>query len=67
MASLAAPLRALDTSELSTRLSEKRRELFNLRFQVATRKLANYNLLRQVRREIARIQTVMVEARTGGA
>ena len=67
MASLAAPLRALDTSELSTRLSEKRRELFNLRFQVATRKLTNYNLLRQVRREIARIQTVMVEARTGGA
>lgn len=62
MASKAAVLRELGPSDLATRLDEARQELFNLRFQVATRKLQNFNRLREVRRDVARILTVMSEA-----
>jgi large subunit ribosomal protein L29 len=57
----AADLAVLDPAELETRLGESRRELFNLRFQMATGQLDNPARLGHVRREVARILTVMRE------
>lgn len=51
-------LRACDDDELDTRLINARKELFNLRFQVATGRLDNVARIQQVRREVARILTV---------
>ena len=64
-------LRALTDDELVDRLREAKAELFNLRFQVATGQLDNNRRLYTVRKEIARIYTVMRErelaAMAGGA
>jgi len=57
----ALDLRELDASELSEKLDEAKEELFNLRFQIATNQLDNTGRLRQVRREVARISTVIRE------
>ena len=55
----AAELRDLPYSELTEKLAEAKEELFNLRFQLATNQLDNDARIPQVRREIARIMTVM--------
>ncbi len=55
----ATELRELTDEELVTRLKESKEELFNLRFQNATGQLDNHRRLQVVRREIARIYTVM--------
>jgi large subunit ribosomal protein L29 len=55
----AAELRDMTHGELEHRLEELYQELFNLRFQAASRQLADTSRIRQVRREIARIKTVM--------
>jgi large subunit ribosomal protein L29 len=47
--------------ERARQLDELYQELFNLRFQQASRQLADTSRLRQVRRDIARIKTVMQE------
>jgi large subunit ribosomal protein L29 len=54
-------LRDLDSAELADKLDEAKEELFNLRFQLATNQLDNTARLRQVRREVARISTVLRE------
>ena len=56
-----ATLAELSDDDLVAALSESKEELFNLRFQVATNQLDNTTRLRQVRRDIAQIQTVMRE------
>ncbi len=61
----AAELRGLGDDELQTRLRESKEELFNLRFQVATGQLDNNRRLQTVRRDIARIYTVMRERELG--
>jgi large subunit ribosomal protein L29 len=61
----ATELRELDDDELVTRLRESKEELFNLRFQNATGQLDNNRRLQTVRREIARIYTVMRERELG--
>jgi len=58
-------LRGLTDEELDTRLREGKEELFNLRFQVATGQLDNNRRLQTVRRDIARIYTVMRERELG--
>lgn len=58
MAATVGELRAMSDAELAGALSGARQELFNLRFQMATRKLTNHNRLGEVRREIARILTI---------
>ena len=58
-------LRGLDDAALETRLREGKEELFNLRFQVATGQLDNNRRLQQVRRDIARVYTVMRERELG--
>ena len=57
----ARELRDLSNDELSDRLAETRRELFNLRFQAATGALENIGRLKLTKREIARILTVQHE------
>lgn len=54
-------LRDLSDVELTNKLNETHRELFNLRFQHFTRQLANYKRLEQVRHDIARIKTIVRE------
>ncbi len=54
-----AEVRELDVEELQRRVSETRRELFNLRFQHATGQLENTGQLKEVRRNIARLLTVL--------
>ncbi|MEX0699169.1 MAG: 50S ribosomal protein L29 [Acidimicrobiia bacterium] len=57
----AAELRELTANELEVKLGEAKAELFNLRFQLATNQLDNTARLSVVRREIARIATVIRE------
>ena len=52
-------IRELSDEELAKRLEEGRAELFNLRFQMATSQLDNTARVRQVKKDIARIQTEM--------
>jgi large subunit ribosomal protein L29 len=61
----AAELRELSEEELVTRLREAKAELFNLRVQSATGQLDNNRRLQVVRREIARIYTIMRERELG--
>jgi large subunit ribosomal protein L29 len=57
----AIDLRELTVEELEERLEESKEELFNLRFQLATNQLDNTARLREVRKEVARIATVIRE------
>lgn len=59
--STAAELRDADESELETRLAEAKQELFNLRFQIVTGQLDNSARIKTVRRDVARILTVLRE------
>ena len=65
MATTPAEFRELHDDELETRLREAKEELFNLRFQMATGQLDNNRRLQVVRREIARIYTIMRERELG--
>ena len=61
----AGELRNADTEDLVTKLREAKEELFNLRFQAATGQLESHGRLRAVRKDIARIYTVMRERELG--
>ena len=54
-------LRKKSVEELANELTDAKKELFNLRFQNATNQLENTGEIRSVKKNIARIQTVMVE------
>lgn len=58
-------IRDLPNEELAIRLEEFKEELFNLRFQLATGQLENYKRFGGVRRDIARIETVIRERNLG--
>jgi len=58
-------LRNLDDAELTSKLREAKEELFNLRFQGATGQLENHGRLRAVRKDIARIYTILRERELG--
>jgi large subunit ribosomal protein L29 len=60
-----ADIRLKTEKELETRLAELRKEQFNLRFQRATGQLANTARANHVRKEIARILTVIGERARG--
>ena len=57
----AAEIRDMDTEDLHSRISELKEELFNLRFQLATGQLDNHRRMKFVRREVARIRTILRE------
>jgi large subunit ribosomal protein L29 len=54
-------IRALNTKELEHKLDESYKELFNLRFQWQSGQLVDYNRLTAVRRDMARMKTVLRE------
>ena len=55
-------LRSKSATELNQELVAAKKELFNLRFQNATNQLDNTSRIKEVRRNIARIQTAITEA-----
>ena len=61
----AAELRTLQEDDLTGKLREAKEELFNLRFQAATGQLESHGRLRIVKRDIARIYTVLRERELG--
>ncbi len=61
----AGELRNVDSEDLVTRLREAKEELFNLRFQAATGQLESHGRLRAVKKDIARIYTVLRERELG--
>ena len=54
-------IRALSGVDLSRELEAAQRELFNLRFRLATKQLTNYRELSNVKKNIARLKTIMRE------
>jgi large subunit ribosomal protein L29 len=61
----AAELRSLTRNELNDKVKELKEELFTLRFQAATGQLESHGRLRSVRKDIARIYTVLQERNLG--
>ncbi|HHU69491.1 MAG TPA: 50S ribosomal protein L29 [Thermoanaerobacterales bacterium] len=57
----AKKIRDLTTNELEVKLKDLKAELFNLRFQLATNQLDNPMRIREVRKDIARVNTIMRE------
>ena len=64
-ATTAHELDSLTRAELEEKLREAKEELFNLRFQAATGQLESHGRLRTVKRDIARIYTVVRERELG--
>ena len=64
-ATTAAELRAASREDLNKRVVELKEELFTLRFQAATGQLESHGRLRAVRKDIARIYTVLTERELG--
>ena len=58
-------LRGLDDAKLADELKKAKEELFNLRFQAATGQLESHGRLRAVKKDIARIYTVIRERELG--
>ena len=61
MAGKASELRDLPAEDLQRQLEETKEELFNLRFQNATGQLDNYKRLTELRKDIARLKTILRE------
>jgi large subunit ribosomal protein L29 len=57
----AAEMRRLSIEELNQRLGDSKDDLFRLRFQLISGQLQNHRRVREVRREIARIKTIIHE------
>ena len=58
-------LRQLSADDLTSKVRELKEELFNLRFQAATGQLENHGRLSAVRKEIARVYTIVRERELG--
>lgn len=57
----AGEIRALDSEALLKRLEESYKERFNLRFRLATRQLKNHREIQKVKKDIARMKTILRE------
>jgi len=58
-------LRELDEAKLAEKLSQSQEELFKLRFQHATAQLEKTHRLKELKKDIARVKTVMCQAKSG--
>ena len=67
MALKGSEIRDLPVDELQQRLADTKEELFNLRFQNATGQLDNYSRLGELKRDIARIRTVLRQRELEGS
>ncbi len=54
-------IRALSAGELAKQLEAVHKELFDLRFRLATKQLVNHRQVRSTKRKIARLKTIMME------
>lgn len=63
----ASELRDMSVEELQTKLTELKEELFNLRFQLAVNHLENSSRIGAVKKDIARISTVLRQMELNGA
>ncbi len=61
----AEEIRAMTSEELGRKLDDLKEELFNLRFQMVTAQLDNPMRIRDVRRNIARVKTILRERELG--
>ena len=57
-------IRELSMDQLNTQVKELKQELFNLKFQKTLGQLQNTTKIRQVKRDIARIKTIITEKKT---
>lgn len=57
----ASELRKLSTADLEAKEMELKQELFNLRFQLATGQLTNPNRIRECKKDVARVKTLLCE------
>ena len=57
----ASEIRAMTVEELAAKLGDLKKDLFNLRLQLATNQLDNTNKITEVKRDIARVNTVIRE------
>ena len=62
----ASELKELTVEELQTKLTELKEELFNLRFQLAVNQLENSNRIGAVKKDIARVSTVLRQRELNG-
>ena len=62
----AEEIREWEDTEIVARLAERREELFRLKFRTATMQLENPRLIRSIRRDIARLQTILRERELTG-
>jgi large subunit ribosomal protein L29 len=67
MANKTQELRELSAEELTKQLTDTKEELFNLRFQNATGQLDNYKRLDELRKQIARLKTILREQELNSA
>jgi large subunit ribosomal protein L29 len=58
-------IRAMGDEVLAKQLEGARQELFNLRFRLATKQLVNHRELSRVRKQIARLETIIKERKLG--
>ena len=59
-------IRQLSDSELQVKLKDLKEELFNLRFQLATGQMENTNVIKGVKKDIARVMTTMRQRELNG-
>jgi len=59
MVTKSAELRELNDAELANKLRESKEELFNLRFQLATGQLENFSRINDLRKDVARCNTLL--------
>ena len=67
MALKSTDVRAMSADQMNDKLLELKKEQFNLRFQSATGQLEKTARIREVRRDIARLKTIMTETKTADA
>ena len=60
-------IRELTTADLTTKIAEAKAELFNLRFQQATGNLEKPSRINELRKQVARMKTVIRERELGGS
>jgi large subunit ribosomal protein L29 len=60
----AADIRDMSTDEIRDRISQAQEELFRLRFRGATQQLENPALIKNLRRDVARLRTILRERET---
>ncbi|MFC1917492.1 50S ribosomal protein L29 [Chloroflexota bacterium] len=61
----AQDIRTLSETDLTKQLEEAHQELFNLRFRLETRQLVNHREIRNVKKKIAQVKTIMREKELG--